>query len=366
MAVLRSLLLLALFAAPIASQEVAQKHAPEAEAQEAAVKSAQLEDFVVDEQSQPSTTHRLQPSTTHRLSEEERAELKREKAQKEFVSASAQARSAQKHGQQVVAELQALFLDFKAKAKNRTEIQVLSKEAESHAEEAVGQRRLQLLSRFSAALEDLAGLQNATREELEVAAEKVQRASKDIKKLDKEKAKLLRKTPHNLYKQVKKNAKQQQKDAQKSAHAALRWAHHAESAGRKAGQDESTYEGAYQTAERDSEELSQDAEQFSERAEGLAEQFFEKAENALESRSDEINDAAELAHEKRLEQMAKILTRVAARSPAAPAASFLASSTETQASFFMPLCLLMTAMVAYGVLHLRKPAPPVLNQSILG
>lgn len=348
-AILRSLLLLALVATPILAQEVDQNAVEEAEVPRAA-----------EEESEGRAT------TTRPLSREELAELKRQKAKKAFESASAQAEAAQKHGEQVVAQLQDLLNDFKAKSKNDTKVQVLLKEAERHAEAQVRERRSELKHNFTEALEDLAGLQNVTQEELEAAAEKVEGISKQIRKLEKEKTKLIRKTPRHLFRHAKQEAKTLEKDARKSAHAALRWAHHAEFAARKAGQDESTYEGNYQTAERNAEELSQDAEQVSEGAERFAEKFYEGAEDELEKRSEEINDAAEEAHEHRLMRMAEVLKKITIK-PAAvpPATSFLAGS-QLQSTSFLPICLLMMAMIAYVILHLRKSAQPILNRPILG
>lgn len=286
-----------------------------------------------------------------------------EQAKKELASASAQSSSALKHGQQIVAELQKLADDFEARSKDRNLPPLMLRKAEEEADANAESQRFQLQRSFTLSLEALQQLENVTRTELEIAAEKVERASKDLRKLEKSKVKEMRKMPHMLMKAAKKNAKQLEKQAQKSAHASLRWAHNAEAAGRKAGQDESAYEGAYEAAEHISENLDREAEHYAERAEGYAERFYEGAEGTFERRSDEIMDAAEEAHEKRMQQLAQALEKVTVQQDGAYT-NFLATS-QVQNSV-MPLCLMLTAMAALGVMKMRRPARSILNKPILG
>lgn len=318
---------------------------------------------------QQSTEPEREVATTAapKLTREHQKELKRqqmEEKQRAALKAEAAARS---HGNEVLGNLRTLRDKLTTDAKDQSTLDGLIQTLEKEAEEAVESNRAKLKHSFAVAMHALRqNLQaNATRSELKHLAKSCKEVSKDIEHLEKLKAKLMHKQCAQLLKQAMHKAKDMQK---KVRHAARDWlvaAHDAEVAGRKAGDDESTYERRYEKAERFSEDLSESGERFAEESEQLAEELYERAASGVEARGDELMQAATKTLGDRLQKVQELLDAGTAM-PGSEMA-FLAQEDEfgSTSPYVVAACLAIGA-AALSLVHISRPLAPRLERPALG
>jgi len=246
------------------------------------------------------STYASEGSTTESPAQREWRELKKQEADQLY------------YANQSLTELQKWLSDIEAQEKDKSQSGYVTEKIEEEAEEEVKSNRSSLESQFESSLQKLSRLSESVsgsrdpeslKEEAKKDAEDAMLAAKKLEHLEKEKCKNMMKTYHELRSKAKAKASDLKKEVMHRASHSFDFARKAESAGRKAGQKESQYEGDEEHAEMVTEHLSGQGEHAGEKAEDKVEGFFEKIEEEIEHRRDTVEHQAERTSKDRKSQV---------------------------------------------------------------